>query len=98
MQIAKQAIERARGSVDEDQLDRAYVEYLRASEITINIIPHHHDYRDTVHQRPDWYKQFADLMMVFLFLSFLDYVAAVNASKHYQVLQSVDTDTDWSAI
>ncbi|THC92329.1 hypothetical protein EYZ11_008198 [Aspergillus tanneri] len=43
--------------------DIAYVEYLRASEITVNIIPHHADYRIAATQRPGWYKQFADLMM-----------------------------------
>ncbi|PYH91942.1 ubiquitin C-terminal hydrolase [Aspergillus ellipticus CBS 707.79] len=57
------AIDQARALADSDELDSAYVQYLRASEITINIIPHHPDYRVTANQRPGWYKRFADLMM-----------------------------------
>jgi ubiquitin carboxyl-terminal hydrolase 8 len=61
---AQEAIELAREYADTEELDKAYVQYLRASEITINIIPHHPDYRITVNQSPAWYKQFASLMMV----------------------------------
>lgn len=46
----------------EDYPDKAYIQYLRASEITINIIPHHPDYRTTSTQHPEWYKRFTDLM------------------------------------
>lgn len=46
----------------DDYPDKAYIQYLRASEITINLIPHHPAYRTTAVQRPDWYKEFADLM------------------------------------
>ncbi|KAE8421715.1 ubiquitin hydrolase [Aspergillus pseudocaelatus] len=60
---AQDAIENARRFADNDQPDKAYVQYLRASEITINIIPHHPEYRTTASQRSDWYKQFANLMM-----------------------------------
>ncbi|KAG2417585.1 hypothetical protein HFD88_008804 [Aspergillus terreus] len=60
---AREAIGKARDYADNDEPDKAYVQYLRASEITINVIPHHPDYRTTVTQRPSWYKQFADLMM-----------------------------------
>ncbi|KAH3095739.1 hypothetical protein KXV36_004399 [Aspergillus fumigatus] len=60
---AQEAIELAREYADTEELDKAYVQYLRASEITINIIPHHPDYRVTVSQSPAWYKQFASLMM-----------------------------------
>ncbi|KAF5863737.1 ubiquitin-specific protease doa4 [Aspergillus alliaceus] len=60
---AQDAIEQARNFADNDQPDKAYVQYLRASEITINIIPHHPEYRTTASQRSGWYKQFADLMM-----------------------------------
>lgn len=58
---AADAIEKARNLADDDFNDKAYVQYLRASEITINLIPHHPDYR-TASQRPDWYKEFADLV------------------------------------
>lgn len=61
---AEEAIGLAIDYADHEELDRAYVQYLRASEITINIIPHHPDYRATVNQSPAWYKQFANLMMV----------------------------------
>ncbi|KAE8147388.1 ubiquitin C-terminal hydrolase [Aspergillus avenaceus] len=60
---ARESIEQARNYADNDQPDKAYVQYLRASEITINIIPHHPDYRITASNRSDWYRQFADLMM-----------------------------------
>lgn len=49
--------------MDADQPDKAYVQYLRASEITVNIIPHHPEYRVAA-ERPEWHKEFADLMMV----------------------------------
>ncbi|PLB37268.1 putative ubiquitin C-terminal hydrolase [Aspergillus candidus] len=60
---AREAIDQARTLVDFDQLDKAYVHYLRASEITVNLIPRHPDYRVAVNQRPGWYKEFASLMM-----------------------------------
>ncbi|KAJ5452839.1 Peptidase C19 ubiquitin carboxyl-terminal hydrolase 2 [Penicillium cf. griseofulvum] len=58
---AADAIERARNLADDNYNDKAYVQYLRASEITINIIPHHPDYR-TISQHPNLYKEFADLV------------------------------------
>ncbi|OJZ90898.1 hypothetical protein ASPFODRAFT_41329 [Aspergillus luchuensis CBS 106.47] len=64
LERAQVAIDRARELADTDQLDRAYVHYLRASEITINLIPNHPDYRATASQRPGWYKRFGELMMV----------------------------------
>ncbi|GLA65681.1 ubiquitin-specific protease doa4 [Aspergillus tubingensis] len=63
LERAQVAIDRARELADTDQLDRAYVHYLRASEITINLIPNHPDYRATASQRPGWYKRFGELMM-----------------------------------
>ncbi|EYE90947.1 putative ubiquitin C-terminal hydrolase [Aspergillus ruber CBS 135680] len=63
MKRAYEAIENARSLADKDKPDQAYIHYLRASEITVNIIPHHPDYKVTVNQTPGWYKQFADLMM-----------------------------------
>ncbi|PYI12725.1 ubiquitin C-terminal hydrolase [Aspergillus sclerotiicarbonarius CBS 121057] len=63
LERAQVAIDRARELADTEQVDRAYVQYLRASEITINIIPNHPDYRVTVNHRPGWYKRFKDLMM-----------------------------------
>ncbi|KAF7591819.1 ubiquitin-specific protease doa4 [Aspergillus hancockii] len=63
LSTAQDAIKQARNFADNGQPDKAYVQYLRASEITINIIPHHPGYRATASQRSEWYKQFADLMM-----------------------------------
>ncbi|GMG32181.1 unnamed protein product [Aspergillus oryzae] len=77
---AQDAIENARRFADNDQPDKAYVQYLRASEITINIIPHHPDYRTTASQRSDWYKQFADLMMVWIPVVFIQLVTAIFGS------------------
>ncbi|KAF9888187.1 ubiquitin-specific protease doa4 [Aspergillus nanangensis] len=62
LKTAQGAILQAREFADNEEPDKAYVQYLRASEITINIIPHHPDYRITVTQHSAWYKQFADLM------------------------------------
>ncbi|KAL4932641.1 putative ubiquitin C-terminal hydrolase [Aspergillus undulatus] len=60
---AQDAITKFRGFVDSDQLDKAYVQYVRASEITINLIPHHPDYRTATSHIPGWHKRFSDLMM-----------------------------------
>ncbi|KAJ5759247.1 hypothetical protein N7520_006403 [Penicillium odoratum] len=59
---ASEAIGQARDLADDDKSDKAYVQYLRASEITINVIPHHPNYK-TISERPEWYKEFAGLMM-----------------------------------
>lgn len=61
---AQEAIEQSIDFADKDQPDRAYVRYLRASEITVNLIPKHREYKDAVNERPGWHKEFADLMMV----------------------------------
>ncbi|KAJ5550205.1 hypothetical protein N7461_004903 [Penicillium sp. DV-2018c] len=58
---AADAIEKARKLVNDNYTDKAYVQYLRASEITVNLIPHHAEYR-TVSQHSEWYKEFADLL------------------------------------
>lgn len=63
---AREAIQHSKALVDKDQLDAAYVQYLRASEITVNVIPRHPDYRIAINQRPGWYDQFSDLMLVSL--------------------------------
>ena len=70
LSTAGEAIKRAGDYADMEQLDKAYVQYLKASEITINTIPHHAGYRDAINHRPGWYKQFADLLMVCFPFSF----------------------------
>jgi ubiquitin carboxyl-terminal hydrolase 8 len=52
--------------IDQDQGGMAYVQYLRASEITVNTIPRHVDYRVAASQHTDWYEQFSELMLVSL--------------------------------
>ncbi|KAL4909174.1 hypothetical protein BDW74DRAFT_78344 [Aspergillus multicolor] len=63
MAMAQDAIAKFRGLADSNEIDRAYVNYLRASEITINSIPNHPDYRTAATHIPGWHKQFSDLMM-----------------------------------
>ncbi|KAJ5650697.1 uncharacterized protein N7484_004420 [Penicillium longicatenatum] len=63
LSTASEAIRKARDLADDDKSDKAYVQYLRASEITINVIPHHPNYKTAITQRPGWYKEFAALMM-----------------------------------
>ncbi|KAL5343645.1 hypothetical protein BJX70DRAFT_353078 [Aspergillus crustosus] len=60
---AQDAIAKSRGFADSDQIDKAYVQYVRASEITINLIPHHPEYRTAASRLPGWQKQFSDLML-----------------------------------
>lgn len=65
LKTASEAIERAKDLADDDKSDKAYVQFLRASEITINVIPHHPDYK-AITQGSGWYKEFAALMLVCL--------------------------------
>lgn len=50
--------------LDGDQVGQAYVQYLRASEIVVNLVPRHADYRTLHAQHPKLYAQFQKLMMV----------------------------------
>jgi ubiquitin carboxyl-terminal hydrolase 8 len=61
---AREAISKCRVLIDQGHPDLAYVQYLRASEVTVNIIPRHPEYRLAATQRPAWYDQFTDLMLV----------------------------------
>ena len=64
VRTAAAALEQAKILTDSDDSDKAYVHYLRASEITINLIPHHPGYRTIQNRSPELYKEFAALMMV----------------------------------
>lgn len=64
VRTAAAALEQAKILTDSDDSDKAYVHYLRASEITINLIPHHPEYRAIQTRSPELYKEFAALMMV----------------------------------
>jgi ubiquitin carboxyl-terminal hydrolase 8 len=64
LRTAATAFEQAKILADGDDSDKAYVQYLRASEITINLIPHHPEYPTIQTRSPELYKEFAALMMV----------------------------------
>jgi ubiquitin carboxyl-terminal hydrolase 8 len=68
LETASEAIVRAKELADSEP-DKAYVQYLRASEITVNTIPHHPNYRTATIPHPGWHKEFAGLMMVSSLLS-----------------------------
>lgn len=61
MRTASDALEQSKILVDSDKADKAYVQYLRASEITVNTIPHHPNY-ETYANQPAWYNEFKMLM------------------------------------
>lgn len=63
---AQDAITKFKVFADSDQIDKAYVQYVRASEITINLIPQHPQYRTATSQIPGWHRHFSDLMMASL--------------------------------
>ncbi|KAJ6160902.1 hypothetical protein N7470_004298 [Penicillium chermesinum] len=61
LRTASDALEQSKLLVDSDMSDKAYVQYLCASEITVNTIPHHPDY-ETYANQPVWYNDFKMLM------------------------------------
>lgn len=61
---AREAISKCKVLIEQGHPDLAYVQYLRASEVTINIIPRHREFKMAATQRPAWYDQFTDLMLV----------------------------------
>ncbi|KAF7719848.1 Ubiquitin carboxyl-terminal hydrolase [Penicillium ucsense] len=61
--VAAAAFQQSRVLADGVDIDRAYIQYLRASEITINLIPQHPGYPTIQARTPELYKQFAALMM-----------------------------------
>lgn len=65
---------------DGDQVGQAYVQYLRASEIVVNLVPRHADYRTLHSQHPNLYAQFQKLMLVsyYILISEFCLVGSVN--------------------
>lgn len=61
LRSASQALEHSKVYLDNDMSGKAYVQYLRASEITVNSIPHHADY-ETYANQSAWYNEFKMLM------------------------------------
>jgi ubiquitin carboxyl-terminal hydrolase 8 len=66
---ARAAIHQCKVCIDKNHLDKAYVWYLRAFEITVNIIPRHSNYRPGVEQHPAWDDKFANLMQVSILIT-----------------------------
>lgn len=63
LSTAAESIQKCQTLVDEDQVGLAYVHFLRASEIVVNIIPRHADYRMLPSHHPNLYAQFSNLML-----------------------------------
>ena len=59
LESGQDALQQCTLLIDRNQLDMAYVFYLRACEITVNIIPRHLDHR-SVNQSTIW----SELMLV----------------------------------
>lgn len=72
--------------LDGDQVGQAYVQYLRASEIVVNLIPRHADYRTLHAQHPKLYAQFQKLMMVSSLDQFLVPSAMINANTVFPLV------------
>ncbi|EED23362.1 ubiquitin C-terminal hydrolase, putative [Talaromyces stipitatus ATCC 10500] len=62
LSTAAQSIQKCQTLLDSDQVGQAYVQYLRASEIVVNLIPRHAEYRTLPSQNPNLYAQFSKLM------------------------------------
>ncbi|KAL1960366.1 hypothetical protein VTO42DRAFT_8326 [Malbranchea cinnamomea] len=60
---AEESLQKARSLTQGGQLDFALVQYLRASEITINTIPSHPDFSYINRTHPRWSDRFAALLM-----------------------------------
>lgn len=60
LESAQDALQQCTLMIDRNQLDMAYVYYLRACEITVNIIPRHPDHRSSHNQPARW----SDLKLV----------------------------------
>ncbi|OXV08821.1 hypothetical protein Egran_03416 [Elaphomyces granulatus] len=77
LESAQDALQQCTLMIDRNQLDMAYVYYLRACEITVNIIPRHPDHRSSHNQPARW----SDLK-----LSIRTKQATMDAIKH-QILE-----------
>uniref|UniRef100_A0A093VTB7 Ubiquitin carboxyl-terminal hydrolase 5 n=1 Tax=Talaromyces marneffei PM1 TaxID=1077442 RepID=A0A093VTB7_TALMA len=60
---AAASVQQSQILLDGNQVGQAYVHYLRASEIVVNLIPRHGDYRTLHSQHPNLYVQFQKLML-----------------------------------
>ena len=64
LRTAEDSLQKAKTFTQRGQLDLALDEYVRASEITINGIPGHHDFAYMNRQHPRWSDRFSALLMV----------------------------------
>jgi len=61
MAKAEVGLNHAKFLIDMRQPDKAFVEFLRASEIVVNVIPHHKDYTHVTYDQPERKQQLAVL-------------------------------------
>jgi hypothetical protein len=71
LRIADESIQKTKALSSRGQLDLALVQYLRASEITVNSIPQHPDFSYMKRHHPKWADQFASLIGVGCLYPFL---------------------------
>ncbi|KAK2744275.1 ubiquitin-specific protease doa4 [Myotisia sp. PD_48] len=64
LRIAEDSIEKSKGFAQQKIYDAALVNYLKASDITVNTIPRHPDYSYMKQHHPRWADQFTRLMTV----------------------------------
>lgn len=62
--MAQDHMRSSRSLLDFGQYDKAWVEYVKASEITLNIIPHHYDFHTYRRDRISFAKQYTELNRV----------------------------------
>ncbi|KMU74252.1 ubiquitin carboxyl-terminal hydrolase 4 [Coccidioides immitis RMSCC 3703] len=63
VRISEDAIQKSKILAQQGQLDLALVQYLRASDVVINVIPNHPDFSYMNRHHPRWAGQFSGLMM-----------------------------------
>ncbi|EER23795.1 Ubiquitin carboxyl-terminal hydrolase family protein [Coccidioides posadasii C735 delta SOWgp] len=63
VRISEDAIQKSKILAQQGQLDLALVQYLRASDVVINVIPNHPDFNYMNRHHPRWAGQFSGLMM-----------------------------------
>ncbi|KAM5430191.1 ubiquitin-specific protease doa4 [Microsporum canis] len=64
LHISEDAISKAKNFAQRGKYDSALVNYLRASDITVNMIPRHPDFTYMKQNHPRWADQFSRLMML----------------------------------
>ncbi|KAH8704956.1 putative ubiquitin C-terminal hydrolase [Talaromyces proteolyticus] len=63
LSIATETLQASQTLIDQGDIGTAYVQFLRASEITLNTIPRHEGFGVLAVDHPELYKQFSNLML-----------------------------------